>query len=103
MIAIPVSSNMALPVCGKSLASMTCSEFLSSTTFRPCSLGGLFLGHRLVDDPHDVGLLHDEEFLAVDLDFGPDHSGLARIELVARVGQARRRHLRDRRGTAVET
>ena len=33
-----------------------------------CSLRGLLLGHRLVDDPHDVGLLHDEEFLAVDLD-----------------------------------
>ena len=28
-------------------------------------------GHWLVDDPHDIGLLHDEELLAVDLDFGP--------------------------------
>ena len=42
-----------------------------TTSEAVCSLRGLFLGHRLVDDPHDVGLLHDEELLAVDLDFGP--------------------------------
>ncbi len=34
-------------------------------------LRGLLLGHRLVDDAHDVGLLHDQELLAVDLNFGP--------------------------------
>src|ERR1700683_2570297 len=34
-------------------------------------LGGLLLGYyRLVDDAHDVGLLHDEEFLAIDLHLG---------------------------------
>src|SRR5215469_15628681 len=31
---------------------------------------GFLLGDRLVDDPHDVGLLHDQEFLTVDLDIG---------------------------------
>src|SRR6185437_2200622 len=31
---------------------------------------GLLLRHGLVDDAHDVGLLHDQEFLAVDLDLG---------------------------------
>src|SRR5215471_8285569 len=34
-----------------------------------CS-GGLLLGHALFDDTHDVGLLHDQELLAVDLDLG---------------------------------
>src|SRR5262245_61548030 len=34
-----------------------------------CS-GGLLLGRALFDDAHDVGLLHDEEVLAVDLDLG---------------------------------
>src|SRR5262249_45690264 len=33
-------------------------------------LRGLLLGNRRVDDAHDVGLLHDQEFLAVDLDLG---------------------------------
>src|SRR5262249_18137764 len=33
-------------------------------------LRGLLLGNRLVDDAHDVGLLHDQEFVAVDLDLG---------------------------------
>jgi hypothetical protein len=33
-------------------------------------LRGLLLGHRLVEHAHDVGLLHDQEFLAVDLDLG---------------------------------
>src|ERR1700761_9017993 len=33
-------------------------------------LGGLLLGHGLFDDAHDVGLLHDQEILAVDLDLG---------------------------------
>src|SRR5262245_5960256 len=33
-----------------------------------CS-GGLLLGRALFDDAHDVGLLHDEELVAVDLDF----------------------------------
>jgi len=33
-------------------------------------LRGLLLGNRLVDDAHVVGLLHDQEFLAVDLDLG---------------------------------
>src|SRR5215204_208785 len=33
-------------------------------------LRGLLLGHRLVDHAHDVGLLHDQEILAVDLDLG---------------------------------
>jgi hypothetical protein len=33
-------------------------------------LRGLPLGHGLVDDAHDVGLLHDQEFFAVDLDLG---------------------------------
>ena len=31
-------------------------------------LRGLLLRNRLVDDAHDVGLLHDQEFLAVNLD-----------------------------------
>ena len=35
-----------------------------------CGLRGLLLGHRLVDDAHNVGFLHDQEFLTVDLDFG---------------------------------
>jgi hypothetical protein len=30
------------------------------------------LAARLIDDAHDVGLLHDQEFFAVDLDLG-DH------------------------------
>src|SRR5882724_10404838 len=34
------------------------------------ALRGLLLGHRLVDDAHDVGLLHDQEVLAIDLDLG---------------------------------
>ena len=34
------------------------------------ALRGLLLGHRLVEHAHDVGLLHDQEFLAVDLDLG---------------------------------
>src|SRR5215203_3297149 len=33
-------------------------------------LRGLLLGQRLVDHAHDVGLLHDQELLAVDLDLG---------------------------------
>src|SRR5208283_4261787 len=34
--------------------------------------GGLLLGRAVVLDlAHDVGLLHDQELLAVDLDFGP--------------------------------
>src|SRR5215469_1153150 len=33
-------------------------------------LRGLLLGRRFVDDSHDVGLLHDQELLAVDLDLG---------------------------------
>src|SRR5262249_44635022 len=33
-------------------------------------LRGLLLGNRRVDDAHDVGLLHDQELLAVDLDLG---------------------------------
>src|SRR5580704_3563811 len=33
-------------------------------------LRGLLLGHRLVEHAHDVGLLHDQEILAVDLDLG---------------------------------
>src|SRR5580704_1068946 len=37
---------------------------------RNCELSGFLLGDRLVDDAHDVGLLHDQEFLAVDLDLG---------------------------------
>src|ERR1700751_5357409 len=32
--------------------------------------GGLLGGGDAFDDAHDVGLLHDEELLAVDLDFG---------------------------------
>src|ERR1700723_3216951 len=35
-----------------------------------CELSSFLLGDRLVDDAHDVGLLHDQEFLAVDLDLG---------------------------------
>src|ERR1700688_4351996 len=34
-----------------------------------CS-GGLLLGYRLLQHAHDVGLLHDQEILAVDLDLG---------------------------------
>src|SRR6478672_11347515 len=34
------------------------------------SLRGLLLGDRLVDYAHDVGLLHDQKLLAVDLDLG---------------------------------
>ena len=37
---------------------------------RSVGLRGLLLGRRFVDDSHDVGLLHDEEFLTVDLDLG---------------------------------
>src|SRR5215469_9055254 len=40
------------------------------TTDLSSGLRGLPLGNRLVDDAHDVGLLHDQEFLAVDLDLG---------------------------------
>src|SRR5271166_536753 len=32
-------------------------------------LGGLLGGDRAFNHAHDVGLLHDQEFLAVDLDF----------------------------------
>src|SRR5262249_46296203 len=32
--------------------------------------GGLPLGHGLLDHAHDVGLLHDQEFIAVELDLG---------------------------------
>ena len=35
------------------------------------TLRSLLLGHRLVEHAHDVGLLHDQELLAIDLDFGP--------------------------------
>src|SRR5882724_8918373 len=34
------------------------------------ALRGLLLGHRLVDHAHDVGLLHDQKVLAIDLDLG---------------------------------
>src|SRR6478752_5977570 len=34
------------------------------------SLRGLLLGDRLLQHAHDVGLLHDQEILAVDLDLG---------------------------------
>src|SRR5258708_785491 len=34
------------------------------------ALRGLLLGHRLVDHAHDVGLLHDQEVLAINLDLG---------------------------------
>jgi hypothetical protein len=33
-------------------------------------LGGLPLGNRVVNDALDVGLLHDQELFAVDLDLG---------------------------------
>ena len=33
-------------------------------------LRGFLLRNRLVDDAHDVGFLHDEEFLAINLDLG---------------------------------
>src|SRR5579864_3862861 len=38
--------------------------------WRVRALRGLLLGQRLVEHAHDVGLLHDQEFLAVDLDLG---------------------------------
>src|SRR6516164_8936564 len=34
------------------------------------ALRGLLLGSRLVEHAHDVGLLHDQELLTVDLDLG---------------------------------
>src|SRR5712692_7016789 len=34
------------------------------------ALSGLSLGHGLVKHAHDVGLLHDQELLAIDLDLG---------------------------------
>ena len=37
----------------------------------PKALGGLLFGHGALDDTHDVGFFHDEEFLTVDLDLGP--------------------------------
>jgi hypothetical protein len=39
-------------------------------TTEGCWLRSLPLGNRLVDDAHDVGLLHDQEFITVDLDLG---------------------------------
>src|SRR6266508_4291182 len=33
-------------------------------------LGGLLLGHGLIEDAHDVALLHDQELDVVDLDLG---------------------------------
>src|SRR5688572_21848282 len=58
-------------------AMMVSSSFLgmSKAAARPsrsgCPSGG-FLGRhqRLVDDTHQVGFLHDEKILAVDLNFG---------------------------------
>src|SRR5437660_11811047 len=32
--------------------------------------GGLLLGHRRVEHAHDVALLHDQEFDAIEFDFG---------------------------------
>src|SRR6516164_9201827 len=32
--------------------------------------GGLLLGDALLDDAHDVALLHDQELFAIDLDLG---------------------------------
>ncbi len=43
---------------------------LRMTTDALSGLGGLPLGNRFVDDAHDVGLLHDQEFFAVNLDLG---------------------------------
>src|SRR6201988_2431697 len=50
-----------------SLAAISVSpfDFVSERGLR-----GLLLGHGLVDHAHDVGLLHDQELLAVDLDLG---------------------------------
>src|SRR5262245_52432552 len=50
-----------------SLAAISVSPF---ECVRARGLRSLLLGRRLVDYAHDVGLLHDEELLAVDLDLG---------------------------------
>src|SRR5271156_6754590 len=34
------------------------------------ALGGLLLGHRFLEDAHDVALLHDQEIDVVELDLG---------------------------------
>src|SRR5271166_5096352 len=52
-------------------------------------LGGLLLdGGRALNHPHDVGLLHDQELLAVDLDFRPgplaEQDAVARLEFDGR-------------------
>jgi hypothetical protein len=39
-------------------------------TIELVGLRGLLLGRRLIDDAHDIGLLHDQELLTVDLDLG---------------------------------
>src|SRR5262249_50912098 len=50
-----------------------CSHCLCSSDlkFSSAALGGLLLGGgAALDHAHDVGLLHDQEILAVDLHFG---------------------------------
>src|SRR5271170_2722392 len=51
-------------------------------------LGGLLGGDHAFNHAHDVGLLHDQEFLAVDLDLGarplPEQDAFARFEFDGR-------------------
>src|SRR5918997_5403873 len=53
-----------------SLAAMSLPPVLGELIWAKSGSGRLLLGDRLLDDAHDVGLLHDEEVLAVDPHLG---------------------------------
>src|SRR5438309_1923622 len=46
------------------------TSFAAIVVLPKSSLCGLLLGGAVFDHAHDVGLLHDEELLAIDLDLG---------------------------------
>src|SRR5829696_7684333 len=53
-----------------SLAAMSLPPGLGELVSAKGGSGRLLLGDRLLDDAHDVGLLHDQEVLAVDAHLG---------------------------------
>src|SRR5262249_3050456 len=60
---------MSMPRSIRSRASVPSRTSLAAMIVSLSTLGAS--GSAAVDDPHDVGFLHDHHFLAVDLDFGP--------------------------------
>src|SRR5215831_18149746 len=61
--------RMSIPRSIRSRASVPSRTSLAAMIVSLSTLGAS--GSATVDDPHDVGFLHDHHFLAVDLDFGP--------------------------------